>query len=347
MKQVTEKLMKWYEDNKRDLPWRKNKNPYYIWISEIMLQQTRVEAVKPYFYRFIEELPTIKSLANASDDQLHKLWQGLGYYNRVKNMKRCANICAIQYNGNLPSNYDELLTLPGIGPYTAGAIASIAFNQKVCAIDGNVLRVFARILCLDDDISKQSTKKKFDTLIQEYLPDEGCDIFNQAVMELGALICIPNGAPLCNICPIQTQCKAYQLGKQSQLPVKNNKVKQKIEKKTIIIITNQSQVVLHKRKEGLLEGMYEFTTVSKQVNRKELKDLISIDYNIKSIKKLPKAKHIFSHRIWDMDGYLVEVEKLRDDDIKATKEELDTIFAIPTAFKTYYDICNHYLNDFE
>lgn len=341
--EFTKDLLYWYNKNKRDLPWRKQATSYYVWISEIMLQQTRVEAVKPYFLRFIQELPTLFDLANASDDVLHKLWQGLGYYNRVKNMKKCAQICVEKYQGNLPSTYQELLELPGIGPYTAGAIASIAFDKKVVAIDGNVLRVFSRILCLEDDILKNSTKKKFQAIIETYLPDEDCGDFNQALMELGAMICIPNGAPLCNICPVQKYCKGYKEGKAHLLPIKTIKKGRRQEDKTIVLIVSNHQVVLHKRKEGLLQGLYEYTTFSKKMSEAELKRELMIDYHIEKIQPLPEAKHVFSHVEWHMQGYLVEVEAFQKEDLTSTKQQLETIYAIPTAFKEYTKVCLSYL----
>lgn len=335
---LTNELLKWYDEHARILPWRQDASPYRVWVSEIMLQQTRVEAVKPYFERFIEALPTMHDLANAEDDQLAKLWEGLGYYHRVRNMKKCAMYCVEHYRGTLPSTYEELLKLPGIGSYTAGAVASIAFQQPVPAIDGNVLRVFSRVLISEEDILKETTKKKFQTIVKEYIPKKRCGAFNQALMEIGATICVPNAAPRCNICPIRFDCKGYQSGDAHRLPIKQAKKQRKLEKRTIIVLVCGKQVNLIQRNDtGLLAGLYEFMNKEGHITKTDLmNELILQGYVIKQILGLHPAKHIFSHIEWHMKGYLVEVETLSGG-LWCTKQELIKQYALPTALSVYRD----------
>lgn len=336
IEEISLPLILWYEENKRDLPWRKNKEAYRIWISEIMLQQTRVEAVLPYYERFLETYPTLLDLANSEEEQLHKLWEGLGYYRRAQNMKKCAIQCCEQFDGKLPTTYDELCTLAGIGSYTAGAIASIAYNEKVAAVDGNVLRVFSRILCSEDDIGKEATKKKFQSLLLDYIPEGKSDVFNQAVMELGALICIPNGAPRCNICPVHTNCLAYLNGKVHTLPIKEKKKQRRIEKRCIVIVKKEHKIYLRKRSnQGLLAGLYEFINLEGTYTKKQLGALFPM---FSTIQKAPSAKHVFSHVEWHMQGYFCESESWLDDGIWVDFEELETTYAIPSAFKVYKEL---------
>lgn len=329
-----EQLLNWYDENRRILPWREDATPYRVWVSEIMLQQTRVEAVKPYFERFVKELPTLQDLSVASDDTLFKLWEGLGYYNRVMNMKKCAIECVEKHGGNLPSTYDELIQLPGIGAYTAGAIASIAYKQKVPAVDGNVLRVFSRVLISEDDILKESTKRKFQKIIMEYLPEDRSDAFNQALMEIGALICVPNAAPRCNICPVASECMGYQSGDAHRLPNKTVKKARKIDKKIVLVITYQNQVHLCQREEkGLLAGLYEFDVYEGYLTKNQIRD--QFKGNIKRMTALEDTKHIFSHVEWHMKGYLIELNDKTIDGIWCTKKEIEETYAIPTAYKVY------------
>lgn len=330
----SELLLNWYDNNARILPWREDKSAYRIWVSEIMLQQTRVEAVRPYFERFIHEISTLEQLANTSDDTLHKLWEGLGYYHRVKNMKACAMTCVEQYMGELPKSAKELKQLPGIGDYTAGAIASIAYGEHIAAVDGNVLRVFSRVLISEDDILKESTKKKFQDIILDYIPVDKSAEFNQALMEVGALICVPNGAPRCNICPLSQQCLGYHSGDAHRLPNKTKKKKRRIEDKTIIIVVCKDKILLHKRAdEGLLAGLYEFSTVNEKLLKRDI-SLYLKQYNIIKTRNLPCAKHIFSHVEWHMKGYLVEVSEMHEGQW-CSFDDIQQLYAIPTAFKVY------------
>lgn len=332
--QVVKDLLNWYDENARVLPWRTNPTPYEVWVSEIMLQQTRVEAVKPYFERFINRIPSIEDLANMPDDELAKLWEGLGYYNRVRNMKKCAQYCVENYDKELPASYEKLKELPGIGDYTAGAISSIAFKIPEPAVDGNVLRVFSRLLISEDDILKESTKKKFQTIIRSYIPHERCDAFTQALMEIGAMVCVPNAAPRCNICPLASNCMGYQSGKASLLPNKTKKKKRKIEKKMILVIVHGEEVLLIQRpNQGLLANLYEFKVYDQYLKVKEIKDIFGKEHILKMMK-LEDAKHIFSHIEWHMKGYLIVVDQ-KIDGLWCDKKDIEESYAIPTAYKKY------------
>lgn len=329
MKKISDSLITWYEENKRELPWRENRDAYRVWVSEIMLQQTRVEAVKPYYERFLKELPTIQALASVDDDRLAKLWEGLGYYSRVRNMKKAAITCCEQYNGQLPSTYDELLSLSGIGPHTAGAIASIAFQQQVCAIDGNVMRVYARLFAVEDDILLEKTKKKIQSLIELDMAED-MGIFNQALMDLGAGICVPNTTPRCNICPLSQFCLAYKQGLQNQLPNRVRKIKRSSEKYTVLIYTCQGKVLLHKRADtGLLAGLYEFVL---EPGHKKKSDFENAEY-------LGKYKHVFSHKDWNMKGFLIECDECFEKEGYFWTDIImvENFYSIPSAFSYYKD----------
>lgn len=351
-------LLEWYEENKRSMPWREDPTPYHIWISEIMLQQTRVEAVREYYKRFLERIPDVKSLAEVDDEVLNKLWEGLGYYNRAKNLKKAASCLEKEYGGRLPSCYDELLKLPGIGPYTAGAIASIAFHEPVPAVDGNVMRVISRITGDDRDITERETKKAMEKVVQKLIPKEKVSSFNQALMELGALVCIPNGKPKCESCPVRELCFACEKGKQEELPVKKGKKERRIEKRTILIFQNgRREFYLKKRDEkGLLAGLWEFPSFEGNYGKKDLEDRLEEEGILfEKIKKLEKSKHIFSHIEWDMMGYLVIVETRNSlmefgvEEKKAYEEkraemrkeawasfsEIKEKYSIPSAFGSY------------
>ncbi|MEG1475294.1 MAG: A/G-specific adenine glycosylase [Longicatena sp.] len=339
----TNQLLAWYQANARVLPWREDISPYRVWVSEIMLQQTRVEAVKPYFERFIEALPSLRDLANASDDQLSKLWEGLGYYNRVRNMKKCAITCMEKYDGKLPESYLELLTLSGIGSYSAGAIASIAYGEQVSAVDGNVLRVFSRVLLSEDDILKEKTKKKFQTIVQAYIPKNYSSEFNQALMELGALICVPNSAPRCNICPVASECLGYIKGQAHRLPNKTSKKARHIEKKTVCVIVCNQEVLLYQRPvSGLLAGLYQFKIIDEAITKKDIEEYLP-SFTIKRCKKLENAKHIFTHVEWYMKGFLIEVETKSEEGIWCSFTELEKTYAMPTALQVYKEELKKYM----
>ena len=263
-------LLNWYRQNKRELPWRDQNNAYYTWVSEIMLQQTRVEAVKPYFQRFTEELPDVRALAECPEEKLLKLWEGLGYYNRVRNMQKAACQVVELYNGVLPASYEELLSLKGIGSYTAGAIASIAYGLPIPAVDGNVLRVITRIQEDAGDIMKQSVKKQIETELKDVMPEDAPGDFNQALMELGAVICVPNGQPKCEECPVSFCCQAFHHGTIEKYPVKAQKKLRKIEKRTVLVIQDGNYTAIKKRPDqGLLAGLYELPNTEGHLSQKE------------------------------------------------------------------------------
>ncbi len=340
-------LLDWYDFNARILPWREHPKPYYIWISEIMLQQTRVEAVKFYFERFLNELPNIQALAYADEEKLLKLWEGLGYYNRVRNLQKAAQVILSEYNGEMPADYQTLLTLPGIGSYTAGAIASIAFQIPEPAVDGNVLRVMKRIAGSFDDITKESVKKELIQDLREIIPKGRPGDFNQAVMDLGAMICIPNGKPYCEKCPLMHLCAAFKQDIQMKIPVKPAKKPRKIEEKTILLIEVDGKYAIAKRgKKGLLAGLWEFPNMEGKLTTGQLEDkLLDMGIHSQSITKLKEGKHIFSHVEWHMIGYhitaLSKINTENDSYIWADKKQIHEEYSLPTAF----EIFRNHLND--
>lgn len=341
LEEIVTPLVKWYRENKRILPWRDKENAYYTWVSEIMLQQTRVEAVKPYFERFITELPDVESLADCPQEKLLKLWEGLGYYNRVRNMQEAAQTVKKEYNGRLPEDYQTLLSLKGIGSYTAGAIASIAYGINVPAVDGNVLRVISRITESAEDISRQAVRKKIEQQLQEIMPEECPGDFNQALMELGAVVCIPNGKAKCGECPVASVCLAYRHDKVDSLPVKAPKKARMIEDRTVFIIQDGECTAIRKRPEkGLLAGLYELPNIQGHLKREEaLLYVEKMGLDPLYIEKLPPAKHIFSHIEWRMQAYRIKVSSLKKAQdrelIFADKEQSGKQYAIPSAFGAY------------
>jgi len=312
LKELGEPLLAWYNLNARILPWREDATPYRVWISEVMLQQTRVEAVKSYFERFMKALPTIQSLAEIEEDSLLKLWEGLGYYSRARNIKKAAKIVVEEYGGEFPSDYDQLMKLPGIGSYTAGAISSIAFGRPVPAVDGNVLRVISRVLASEEDITSQSVKRKVEDELRATMPQIKAGAFNQAIMEIGAMVCVPNGMAKCEICPLNQLCKANILGIVMELPKKTPKKPRTIEEKTILVIKSGDKVALRKRNnKGILAGLYEFPNIDGHLSEKEVLYLVKqMSLSAIRIQKLEDSKHIFTHKEWHMIGYVVKVEDL-------------------------------------
>lgn len=347
-------LQEWFRGNARVLPWRENPTAYYVWISEIMLQQTRVEAVKPYFDRFIKELPGVKALAECPEDKLLKLWEGLGYYNRVRNLKIAANQIVENYDGIVPSDYEELLKLKGIGHYTAGAIASIAYGKAAPAVDGNVLRVISRVTADDSDIMKQSVRNHMEEKLLELMQESGTanldpSTFNQALMELGATVCLPNGAPRCEVCPWGSLCEARKQERIMELPVKKKAKARRIQEKTVLIIKDGEKLALHKRSaKGLLAGLYELPNIEGYLTECEIIEYIKENgYEPMRIQPVCDAKHIFSHVEWHMKGYVVFLQAKEYDetqkkevwtfvDVEETKEH----YAIPSAFIKYTEYLN-------
>ncbi len=358
---IGEPLCTWFERSHRKLYWRSHPLPYYVWISEIMLQQTRVEAVKEYFARFIRELPDVEALAGADEEHLMKLWEGLGYYNRARNLKKAAVVIMERYGGKVPSDYEELKKLPGIGEYTAGAIASIAFGKQEPAVDGNVLRVIMRLTDDPADILKETVKRELRRDLKEAMPEKP-GIFNQALMELGALVCVPNGLPKCSFCPLKVFCRAEDKGIENQLsyaqslPYKAPKKERKIEERTVLLIERNGEFAVKKRnKRGLLAGMWEFPSLSGCFKEEEVRLLLlEAGMEFEAVKPLGCAKHIFSHIEWHMQGYRILLKDLpyikEEQDQRQvmpvlsdlldgcrweTKEGLQENYPLPSAFEAY------------
>lgn len=320
-------LHRWFEENARILPWRDEPTPYRVWISEIMLQQTRVEAVKPFYERFMSELPDIKALAECEDDRLLKLWEGLGYYNRVRNLKVAANQILEQYQGKMPGEFDELLKLKGIGHYTAGAISSIAFGNPVPAVDGNVLRVISRITADNSDIMKQSVRNHMEEVLSKLMIENKAvvpKIFNQSLMELGAIVCVPNGMPYCEKCPLGEICEARKQQQISQLPVKTKPKKRKIEERTVLVVRDGNKYAICKRPDkGLLAGMYELPNFERYLTEDEIAKIVTEHgYTPLRIHPIEEAKHIFSHVEWRMQGFMVS---LGDIEMEGYQETLNQV----------------------
>ena len=359
-------MLVWYNENARDLPWRRTKDPYLIWVSEIMLQQTRVEAVLGYYERFTSALPTVTDLALCPEDRLLKLWEGLGYYSRARNMQKAARIVCESYAGQMPESAADLMKLPGIGEYTAGAISSIAFGQAEPAVDGNVLRVIARLEAISDNILNESVKKKIrEELRGLYDANDGTfGLLNQAFMDLGAGVCLAGSAPKCDICPISSYCRCFELGLQSELPVRVKKQKRRIEKRTVLLLHRDETYAIRKRPDsGLLSGLYEFPNETGELSSDDaLGKAESMGLMPLRIKKLSAAKHIFSHVEWHMTGFeiLVAPSEFPEDDgvqdagdlshtkenvkenplIFATPEMIESKYPVPSAFEKYAKMIN-------
>lgn len=335
MQDMVDKLLNWYRDNKRELPWRFDKDPYHVWISEIMLQQTRIEAVLSYYKRFMVQLPTISSLANVDEDKLLKLWEGLGYYNRARNLKRTAVIIMEEYGGVFPTTYSEIIKLPGIGEYTASAISSICFGEKQVTVDGNVMRVFTRFYNDLSNVSKDSTRKNIRDFLLSVVPDDAGD-FNEGLMELGEVICIPNGMPKCDICPLKNNCKAYKNGNYFLYPVKNEKGKKEEIEMTVFIPIWDNKVVVRKRKElGLLHGLYEFPNIMDSKSISEIKDLSSEFGKVYDVQKSITYTHVFTHKKWKMQAYFVFLESVNCRSLFYSISDIENSFALPTAFSPF------------
>ena len=345
---IVEPLLAWYDAHARVLPWREQPTPYRVWVSEIMLQQTRVEAVKPYFERFMTALPGIRDLAEAPEDQILKLWEGLGYYNRVRNMQKAAQKLTAEYDGEMPADFEAILDLPGIGSYTAGAIASIAFGLPYPAVDGNVLRVLSRIEKSYEDILKQSVKRRFEQEVQAVIPAERAGDFTQALIELGAIVCVPNGAPRCGECPLAAFCQAHQEGVETELPKKTPPKSRRIQDKTVLVLVSDNQAALRKRPaKGLLAGLYELPNLEGHLKPDQVLDYVKeAGLSPIRIQELPAAKHIFSHIEWHMEGYVVKVEEPEQQGnpeklFFVEKQQMEEKYSIPAAFAAYTEYFKH------
>lgn len=359
MKNDTKKLLDWYDEERRILPWREDPTPYHVWVSEIMLQQTRVEAVKEYYARFLETLPDVAALAAADEDTYLKLWEGLGYYSRVRNLHKAAVTIMEEYDGVIPGTAKELQKLSGIGEYTAAAIASIAFGEPVSSVDGNLLRVYARRELYRESIKDPAAKKLAYDYYMERMPEDRPGDYNQALMDLGATVCLPNGEPECFRCPWADLCEAHKHGVELEVPVVPAKKARRVEYRTVFRVHSGEKLLLARRPDtGLLAGLYEFPNAllkeTPKMSKKEQMELAGSALNDFlettgltpiSTFPLPTAKHIFSHVEWRMTGYDLEVKSLspvlenpffpEEHELFVTSlSDLDH-YSIPNAFDAY------------
>lgn len=337
-KQLPDILLPWYRQNKRELPWRGIKDPYRVWVSEIMLQQTRVEAVKGYYARFLKELPDIRALANVDDELLHKLWEGLGYYSRVRNLKKAAQKIVADHNGVFPGEYEAVRALPGIGDYTAGAVCSIAFDQPTPAVDGNVLRVVARLTDDSTPVDLPVYKKQTTASLAEIYPQEAGE-FTQALMELGATVCGPNRKPDCGVCPCRNFCLANKRGTAEHLPVRLPKRSRKTEEKTILIFSCDGLFAVEKRPEtGLLAGLWQFPELPGRWDTQKLIEKVEeLGYKPKELLRTVEKKHIFTHIEWNMQGVYIDVAEMNPAISWFSLEQLQKEIPLPTAFRQFLD----------
>ena len=330
-------LLPWFDENKRELPWRADREPYHVWLSEIMLQQTRVEAVKGYYARFLEALPTIADLAAADPDQLNKLWEGLGYYTRVRNLQAAAKRIMERHGGVFPSEFDEIRQLPGIGDYVAGAVSSICFETPTPAVDGNVLRVWARLLRDERPINEEKTKRACREALAGIYPKGRCGDFTQALMELGATVCLPNGAPRCERCPLRSLCQSSSDEGWKQYPVKAPKKARKSEQWTVFVLECEGAFALRKRPEtGLLAGLWEYPNVPGQLEAPEaLAQAEAWGLHPRAIEQVLERSHIFTHVRWQMRCYYLQVGKKDRRFVWADRAALRGEIALPTAFRMF------------
>ncbi len=338
-KSCAKALDTWYATHYRALPWRDTPDPYRVWVSEIMLQQTRIEAVLPYYERFMQSCPDVGRLAALSEDKLLKLWEGLGYYSRARNLQKAAKIIVTQHDGELPADYAALLALPGIGDYTAGAIASIAFDIPVPAVDGNVMRVLARLTGDDTDVLASGAKKHYAAIVERMLPQHGAGRFNQALMELGETVCLPRATPNCTRCPWQAVCVAHAAGIEGDLPRRAKKKPRRIERRqvaVVVVLGDEPRVLLHKRaSEGLLANLWELPNAL--TDEQEILLPPAVASVCHADRELPQAKHIFSHVEWHMSGrlYYMPHAALPDGYRAVTLDEWQSDYALPSAFRVY------------
>lgn len=335
LQEIVAPLLHWYQNNARVLPWRQKRTPYAVWVSEIMLQQTRVDTVIPYYNRFMAELPDVSALAEAKEERLMKLWEGLGYYSRARNLQKAAQIILSKHGGAFPGSYEEILALPGIGPYTAGAVASIAFGLPVPAVDGNVLRVFTRLTEDYRDIAQPPFKTEVSEALQSVYPQDQCGDFTQSLMELGAVVCKPNGQPLCTVCPLSHLCRAKKQGTQSSLPVKSAKSPRRREDKTVFLLCRGDRIALRQRPEGgLLGGLWEFPHTEGRLTKQQAAlRMKEMGIEAEELVETAPQKHIFTHLEWHMRCYRVECRNMAHSFIWVTREELKERYTLPAPFQ--------------
>lgn len=323
MRSAVPLLLNWYRVSQRELPWRGTHDPYRVWVSEIMLQQTRVEAVKGYYTRFLEKFPTVSDLSEADEEEVLKAWEGLGYYSRARNLHKAAKYIAL--NG-FPREYAAVRALPGIGDYTAGAICSIAYDMPCPAVDGNVLRILTRLFADGGNIDGQKTKTAFSQFLREAYPEQAGD-FCQALMELGAIVCVPNGAPLCGECPWKEICRAHLAGEEERFPVRSEKKARKIQRVSVFVLEKDGRYALEKRgNKGLLAGLWQFPLLEAETDPAPFGKTVAVK----------RAVHIFTHVEWHMTGYLVKAEAYDPRYVWLTSEEIRSSYALPSAFKAYF-----------
>lgn len=334
LKCLPDVLLPWFRENARDLPWRRDKEPYHVWLSEIMLQQTRVEAVKAYYERFLKTLPDIPSLAAAPLDTVYKLWEGLGYYSRARNLHAAARQLLSEHGGVFPSDYARIRALKGVGDYTAGAIASICFDAPTPAVDGNVLRVVSRLLADGRPVNEEAAKSSVRAALAKVYPAGHCGEFTQALMELGAVVCVPNGAPACGECPARVLC-ACAGGDWRQFPVRTKKKARRQEKWTVFLLRRGESLALRKRPDtGLLAGLWEFPNVPGHLTPEQA--VIQAEaWKLEPRELLREAErtHIFTHVEWDMRVYTLSVRAPGADFVWADETKLKQIYSLPTAFR--------------
>ena len=325
-------LLDWYDRVRRDLPWRRTQNPYHIWLSEIMLQQTRVETVKGYYARFLELFPTVEELAGAPEETVLKAWEGLGYYSRARNLQKAAQVIVREHGGVFPSTYEEILALPGVGPYTAGAIGSIAFGLRVPAVDGNVYRVASRFFGVREDVGIPRVQKEIAGLVKESIPQDRPGDYNQALMELGATHCCP-GTPACDLCPWNELCDACNEGDAASLPVHEKKKPPKSVEVAVCLLTHEDSVYVTRREERMLKGLYVFHLIEEETVPEKVQQLLEEDgFACRFVQVLGSAKHVFTHRVWNMNILHFELESVPDRGQMVNLEELEQL-PFPTAIK--------------
>lgn len=337
--QLPQLLIAWYTQSHRDLPWRHDREPYHVWLSEVMLQQTRVEAVKGYYTRFLSELPDIRALAQCPSDRLAKLWEGLGYYSRMRNLQKAAQILVADYDAVFPSTYEQIRALPGIGDYTAGAICSICFELPEPAVDGNVLRVISRLMDDPSPITAPAVRRTYADLLREVYPSGQCGTFTQSLMELGATLCGPNSAPQCAHCPLRALCRAHANNTQLLRPVKAAKKEKRLEEKTVLILRCGDCVAVRKRPStGLLSGLWEFPNVEGKLSAQDALSLAeSWAAHPKDLLKFSQKTHIFTHIRWDLYGYYIECSTQSELFTWVDQARFQADIALPTAFRIFWE----------
>ena len=335
---LPELLLPWFAANRRDLPWRRDREPYHVWVSEIMLQQTRVEAVRGYYERFLQSLPTVFALAEAPEDRLFKLWEGLGYYSRARNLQKAARVI-VQSGGEFPRSYAGMLALPGVGPYTAGAVCSICFELPTPAVDGNVLRVISRLAALEAPVTEEKTKQAATQALAKIYPAGRCGDFTQALMELGATVCLPNGEPRCEVCPLAPLCAARAAGTQRRYPVKAAKKPRRREERTVLLLRCEGRLALCRRPEkGLLAGLWQLPDVPGKLDAAQALAL-AVQWGVRptGIEKSAHRTHIFTHVQWEMTGYYLDCAVCGGDFTWAAAQELEERFGLPTAYRQFLE----------